>query len=97
MGWSFRKSFKIAPGIRLNLSKGGVGVSGGVKGLRLGIGPRGTQFTAGRGGLYYRKQLSGPLGSATGPRLSKTFLVVMAFLLIVGAFAWYVWRHPPTL
>jgi hypothetical protein len=25
--------------------------------LRLGVGPRGTQFSAGRGGFYYRKTL----------------------------------------
>ena len=97
MGWSFRKSFKIAPGIRVNLSKGGVGLSGGVKGLRLGVGPRGTQFTAGRGGLQYRKQWGGLPGSQAGPRLSKTFIVVLLFLLLAAAFAWYVWRHPPAL
>ena len=35
MGFRFRKSFKIAPGIRLNLSKSGIGASAGVKGFRL--------------------------------------------------------------
>lgn len=33
MGWGFRKSFKIAPGIRVNLSKRGVSTSFGAKGL----------------------------------------------------------------
>lgn len=32
MGMRFRKSFKIAPGVKLNLSKRGIGVSAGVKG-----------------------------------------------------------------
>lgn len=35
MGFRFRKSFKIAPGIRLNLSKSGIGASVGVKGFRV--------------------------------------------------------------
>jgi thioredoxin 1 len=35
--WRFRKSLKIAPGIRLNLASGSVGVSAGIKGARVGI------------------------------------------------------------
>ncbi len=35
MGFRFRKSFKIAPGIRLNMSKSGIGMSAGVKGFRV--------------------------------------------------------------
>src|SRR5256885_15550493 len=95
MGWSFRKSFKIAPGIRVNLSKGGVGLSGGVKGLRLGVGPRGTQFTAGRGGLQYRKQWGGLPGTEAGARGGKTFLVGLLFFLLVAGVAWCVLEHPP--
>ncbi|GEA16296.1 hypothetical protein E308F_25400 [Moorella sp. E308F] len=41
MGWRFRKSIRIAKGVRLNLSKRGVGLSVGGKGFRVGIGPRG--------------------------------------------------------
>ncbi|VVE49805.1 hypothetical protein PEP31012_04641 [Pandoraea eparura] len=33
MGWGFRKSFKIAPGVRINVSKKGVSTSVGVKGF----------------------------------------------------------------
>jgi hypothetical protein len=57
MGWTFRKSFKIAPGVRLNLSKSGIGVSAGVKGFRVGTGPRGGYVSAGRGPFRYRKNL----------------------------------------
>src|SRR5438034_710431 len=97
MGWSFRKSFKIAPGIRLNLSKRGAGLSGGVKGLRIGFGPRGTQVSAGRGGLYYRKQLSGaPGGGASRGRFSS--FAVMIFVLLVAAVIWYFSHgHQPPL
>jgi hypothetical protein len=45
MGFRLRKSIKLFGGIRLNLSKSGVGISGGVKGARVGIGPRGTRTT----------------------------------------------------
>lgn len=48
-----RKSVAAGP-FRFNFSTGGVGVSVGVKGLRIGTGPRGHYIHAGRGGLYYR-------------------------------------------
>jgi hypothetical protein len=51
-----RKSVKAGP-FRFNFSKGGIGVSVGVKGLRVGTGPRGHYVHAGRGGLYYRATL----------------------------------------
>lgn len=57
MGLSFRKSFKMGP-VRLNLSRSGLGMSTGVKGFRVGVGPRGSYVSAGRGGLYYRQSLS---------------------------------------
>lgn len=45
MGFGFRKSFKIAPGVRLNLSNKSVGVSAGVKGLRYSVNSRGQRRT----------------------------------------------------
>lgn len=54
----FRKSVSAGP-FRFNFSKGGVGVSVGVKGLRFGTGPRGHYVHAGRGGFYYRASFSG--------------------------------------
>ncbi|NLG83378.1 MAG: DUF4236 domain-containing protein [Firmicutes bacterium] len=47
MSFRFRKSIRIAKGVRLNLSKGGVGLSIGGKGLRVGVGPRGVYTSAG--------------------------------------------------
>lgn len=41
MGWRYRKSVKIAPGVKLNFSKKGVGISAGVKGFRVTKGPTG--------------------------------------------------------
>lgn len=57
MGFFIRKAFKAGP-LRFNLSKSGVGVSGGVTGARLGINKDGTYLYGGRHGLYYRDQLS---------------------------------------
>jgi len=57
MGFVLRKSIKFGP-FRINLSKSGIGLSGGIKGARISAGPRGTQLNVGRKGLYYRRQLS---------------------------------------
>jgi hypothetical protein len=62
MGFFFRKSIKFGP-IRLNLSKSGIGVSGGITGARISTGPRGTYVNLGRKGVYYRKKISIPLGA----------------------------------
>lgn len=56
MSLYIRKYVKVGP-LRFNLSKSGIGVSGGVRGLRVGTGPRGNYVHMGRGGLYYRKSL----------------------------------------
>lgn len=45
MGLNFRKSFKIAPGIRMNVGKRGVGVSFGGRGLRYTIHSSGRRTT----------------------------------------------------
>jgi len=56
MGFFIRKAFKAGP-LRINLSKGGVGVSGGVTGARIGLNRHGSYLYGGRHGLYYRKKL----------------------------------------
>jgi hypothetical protein len=58
MPFYIRKSVSAGP-FRFNLSKSGLGVSVGVKGLRFGTGPRGHYVHAGRGGLYYRSTIPG--------------------------------------
>jgi Protein of unknown function (DUF4236) len=57
MSFYVRKSIKAGP-LRVNLSKSGIGVSGGMRGLRLGAGPRGTYVRMGRDGVYYWQTLS---------------------------------------
>ena len=65
MGFYLRKSIKVGP-VRFNLSKSGVGISAGFKGLRFGTGPRGNYVHVGRYGLYYR---------ATIPSYSSTKII----------------------
>ncbi len=66
MGWRFRRSIRIAKGVHLNISKSGLGISAGVKGLRVGVGPRGPYTSAGIPGTgLYSIQYS-PSGRRNG-------------------------------
>lgn len=57
MGLFFKKSVNLCKGIKLNLSKSGIGISAGVKGFRIGRNANGKVYiNAGRNGVYYRKQ-----------------------------------------
>lgn len=64
MGWRFRKSFKVLPGVRLNVGKKGISTSIGPKGAKVNIGPNGTRFTASipGTGLSYTTRLDKPIG-----------------------------------
>jgi len=59
VGFYIRKGFNFGP-LRLNLSRSGLGASIGVKGARIGVGPRGSYVHLGRGGLYYRQTIAPP-------------------------------------
>ena len=64
MGLYLRKAFNFGP-FRLNLSKGGLGLSVGVKGARINVNPKGVVGVhAGRGGLYFRDTI-GRLGTSS--------------------------------
>lgn len=77
MSWRFRQSFKIIPGLKLNLSKSGLSASIGGAPLTLNLGPRGLYGTASipGTGISFRQHLSGgspahtPDGSYAPPRL----------------------------
>ena len=61
MGWGFRKRIKIAPGIKLNISKKGVSTTIGPRGLSVNVGKKGTHLNAGLPGtgIYSRTKLTG--------------------------------------
>jgi hypothetical protein len=62
MGLRFRKSFKLAPGVRLNVGSSGMSWSLGPRGASVSIGKRGTYFNASipGTGLSSRTRLDGP-------------------------------------
>jgi Protein of unknown function (DUF4236) len=66
MGFYIRKSISVGP-FRFNLSQSGVGLSTGIKGFRIGTGPRGNYIHMGRGGLYFRATLPGPASRQGAP------------------------------
>lgn len=53
MGIYIRTSVTVGP-FRFNFSKSGISASAGIKGLRVGTGPRGNYVSVGRGSLSYR-------------------------------------------
>ncbi|MBV7438971.1 DUF4236 domain-containing protein [Aeromonas sp. sif2416] len=61
MGIYTRKSISVGP-FRFNLSQSGLGVSAGIKGLRIGTGPRGNYVRIGARSIYYRSTI--PSGSS---------------------------------
>jgi hypothetical protein len=71
MALRFRKTFKLAPGIRLGFSNSGPSLSLGPRGASIGIGKRGVYANAGipGTGLSARQRLSG--GSARQPAPSR--------------------------
>ncbi|HXA18628.1 MAG TPA: DUF4236 domain-containing protein [Thermoanaerobaculia bacterium] len=68
MGFYLRKSIAVGP-FRFNLSGSGVGISVGVRGLRVGSGPRGNYVRIGRGAVYYQQTLHSPAAPPAAPRV----------------------------
>ena len=95
MGWSFRESIKVLPGIRLNFSRRGIGASIGPRGLHLGFGGgRAPRITGGIGPLHYYQSLGsgrGEHGRAVPTRRHRTHFVLLT-LLVAGAAAWCGWK-----
>jgi len=61
MAFRFQRRIRLAPGVRLNLSKRGLGLSLGPRGASLSVGPSGVHGHAGvpGTGLAYRQKLNG--------------------------------------
>jgi hypothetical protein len=82
MGFRFQRRIRIAPGVRLNLGKSGIGASLGRTGLRVGMdAKRKKYFSVGLPGtgLSYRTFFGRPVTPET--------LKKVGFALLVGAFA----------
>jgi Protein of unknown function (DUF4236) len=72
MGWRFRKSFRLLPGVRLNLSKSGVSATIGVAPFHLNVGPRGvySDISIPGTGIYNRQRLDAPSVGRRSPHSS---------------------------
>ena len=58
MSWGFRKSIKLAPGVRLNVGKRSAGMSVGRRGARASANTRGRRgVSLGWRGLFWRKRI----------------------------------------
>lgn len=68
MALRFRKSFKLAPGVRMNLSGSGASLSLGPRGASIGVGKRGTYLNAGipGTGISTRHRIGGSATKARG-------------------------------
>ena len=97
MGLRFRKIVRLAPGIRLNVSKRGLSsLSFGGKGLTYNIGRKGTRGTIGKPGSglsysHYEKHEGTAIDRETG-EIRRTGLpwpwVVAILLVILGIYFW---------
>jgi hypothetical protein len=78
MGLRFRRSFKLAPGIRMNLGSGGVSWSVGPRGAKVNFSRRGVYGTSSAFGLSSRQRLDSGNSTRKAPSAPVTYLHVDA-------------------
>lgn len=93
MGFRFRRSMRLLPGIRINLSKTGASLTAGVRGAHVNIGKTGVHETIGipGTGLSYRTGNLAKAGTSpktpAQPRYSAglvRFIIFMVFVVLVS-------------
>lgn len=82
MGIRFRKSVKLAPGIRMNFSGSGLSWTVGPRGASMNFGKRGTYFNTGipGTGLYARERVGGP---AAAPQRAGRQMTTLSIAITV--------------
>ncbi len=87
MGFRFRKSLGLLPGVKLNISKSGGSISLGGKGFSYNLGPKGNKATVGLpgSGMSYSSYASNKPGGTT----NAGFYWVVA-VVAIGLIARYV-------
>ena len=86
MGFRFQRRIRIAPGVRLNLSKSGIGGSVGRTGLRLGLdAKRRKYFSVGLPGtgLSYRTFFGRPVTPRTLRKVGWVLIAAVSLGLLV--------------
>lgn len=86
MSFRFFRRIRIAPGISLNLSKGGVSMSVGPPGAKFTVGTRGTRATIGLPGTGLSYTVSNPLSQAKSGARRATGPVPASRRLTLGFF-----------
>jgi hypothetical protein len=86
VGLRFRRSLRIAPGVKINLGLKSVSASFGGRGLWYTVGPRGQRFTAGmpRTGLYWTTQSSWNGGNPRAGYWIAAVILVLAALIAIA-------------
>lgn len=97
MGLRFRKSIKIAPGLKLNINKKSIGLSAGVRGAHVSVNSNGTKTVSaglpGTGVSYVKSFGKGKKGNAKKGGLSNIFkyvgiIFMIALIAIAVGKAW---------
>ena len=107
MGWRFRKSIRILPGVRINIGKKGVNsISLGKRGATLNVSDHGTRVTLGMPGtgLSYSEKISGgqtpahhvaasaePPFADDKPAMGKAGLFLVLVMVAAALLVFYIW------
>lgn len=86
MGLYLKKAFNFGP-LRVNFSKSGLGLSFGIKGMRIGSGPGGNYIHGGRKGLYFKKSL--PQAGYEPEMWKVSWPILMLIFLVTAAVYFY--------
>jgi hypothetical protein len=75
MGWRFRRSLSVLPGVRLNFGLRSGSISFGPRGLHYTIGTQGSRITAGipGTGLYWTQKLNPPWSPQQSRQLNQSY------------------------
>lgn len=90
MGWRFRKTLRILPGVRLNISKGGISTTLGPRGASINLGHKGVRSTVGLpgSGISHSQMLTSSsvppsnVGSKNSDGCVKIILAICGLLLV---------------
>lgn len=83
MGFRFQRSVRLAPGLRLNLSKSGVSATLGRPGATVNVGRRGVEGSAGLPGtgLSYRRRIVGGRSGISAGGVVLALVILAAWWL----------------
>jgi hypothetical protein len=97
MGFRFRKSVRIAPGLRINLGKKSASLSVGSRGATVNISDRGVKTTVGvpGTGMSYSEKVSSLSVSSSGSNSATSSKAFYIFAILVAALMVYLITKTP--